>query len=66
MIPSDATPARRLVRRECALHRLMEDLAAEGRREAFGACRDALVRVSACRHALATVELREARERATA
>ncbi len=41
------------------LHDLMGDLAAQERTEAFEGARDALVRASAVRHALATVEHRE-------
>ncbi len=62
MIPNNATPARRAARRECLPHDLMGDLAAQERTEAFEGARDALVRASAVRHALATVELREARD----
>lgn len=62
MIPSDATPARRAARRECRLMALMGDLAADNRADAVQGCRDALVRASAVRHALASVEMREARE----
>ncbi len=35
MIPNNATPARRAARRECLLHDLMGDLAAQERTEAF-------------------------------
>ncbi len=59
MIPDGSTPARRAAQRECLLHRLMDDLAAAERTEDFEGCRDALVRASAVRHALATVEHRD-------
>ncbi len=61
MIANGSTPARRAAKRECALMRLMDDLAAEERTEDFNGCREALAVVSAMRHALATAEHRDAR-----
>ncbi len=55
------TPARRMVVLEARMHALMGDLADQERRRDFERCRDALVVVSTTRHALAAIELREAR-----
>lgn len=56
MIPDDSIPSRRLTRRECRLHALMADLAADRRVDEAAACRRDLWRLSAIRSGLATVE----------
>lgn len=65
MIPNGSTPARRAARQECQMHDLMFDLVAGGRIRDAERCRTRLAVQSAIRHSLASVEHREARERAT-